>query len=161
MTAHTVRTPSSAIGKDRNGIRTRGERSRRVLSGLELGTGASALVCGGLLAVRPDGSALGLPLQVLEGTPFTDWRLPGLLLTGLVGGGYLVAGTWERRRWSHRRALSVLAGSGLVLFEVVEWSWLGFHPLQAIFMGVGATVVALAVMPGGATSERGPGRAVS
>lgn len=156
MTEHTVRSLPRAHA--RSGIRTSGDRSRRVLSRVELATGASALVCGGLLVVRPDGSALALPLQVLDGTPFADWRMPGLLLAGLVGGGYLVAGTWERRRWSHRRGLSVLAGTGLVLFEAVEWSWLGFHPLQAIFMGVGATVVALAVTPGGATSERGPGR---
>jgi hypothetical protein len=120
----------------------------RWLVRVELATGGSALLCGTLLALRPDGSLLGLPTRVLVGGPFTDWRLPGLLLAGLVGVGYLAAGAWERQRYPYRRELSILAGTGLVVFEAVEWRWLGFHPLQAVFMGVGAGVVSLAVSAG-------------
>jgi hypothetical protein len=112
---------------------------------VELLTGGSALLCGGLLAIRPDGSLLGLPTNVLVDGPFADWRLPGLLLGGLVGVGYLVAGAVEHGRYRHSAKLSVVAGVGLVCFEAVEWRWLGFHPLQGVFMGVGAAVVALAL----------------
>jgi hypothetical protein len=111
----------------------------------ELLTGGSALLCGGLLAVRPDGSLLGLPTSVLVDGPFADSRLPGLALGGLVGVGYLVAGAVEHGRYRHSAKLSLVAGVGLVCFEAVEWRWLGFHPLQAVFMGVGAAVVALAL----------------
>ena len=128
--------------------RTRQDRAGRILVRLELATGASALLCGGLLAVRPDGSLLGLPTRVLVGGPFADWRLPGLLLGGLVGVGFLAAGTWQRGRHPYHRELSVLAGAGLVVFETVEWRWLGFHPLQAVFMAVGAGVAGLAVAAG-------------
>lgn len=103
-------------------------------------------MCGGLLVIRPDGSLLGLPLYVLAGSPFSDWRLPGLLLGGTVGVGYLAAGTLERGQWRWSGQLSVLAGTGLILFEAVEWRWIGFSPLQAVFMGVGAGVVALAAV---------------
>jgi hypothetical protein len=120
-------------------------RSRRILVTAELLTGGSALLCGGLLAIRPDGSLLGLPTSVLDEGPFTDWRLPGLLLGGLVGAGYLTAGTWEQRRYQGSRELSVFAGLGLICFEAVEWRWLGFHPLQAVFMAVGAAVAGLAL----------------
>jgi hypothetical protein len=112
---------------------------------VELLTGGSALLCGGLLAIRPDGSLLGLPTSVLDDGPFADWRLPGLLLGGLVGAGYLTAGTLEQRRYQRSTELSVFAGLGLICFEAVEWRWLGFHPLQAIFMAVGAAVVGLAL----------------
>ena len=128
----------------------------------ELLTGGSALVCGGLLVLRPDGSLLGLPLRVLAGGPFSDWRLPGGLLAGLVGAGYLAAGTLElgRYRWSGQ--LSVLAGAGLVVFEAVECRWLGFHPLQVVFMGVGVGVVGLALkgiaQAAGAGGAAGAGR---
>jgi hypothetical protein len=125
------------------GSRTR--LARRALLTIELATGGSALVCGGLLVVRPDGSLMGLPMRVLKGGPFTDWRLPGLFLGGFVGLGYLAAGGWERGGYPRSREVSVLAGVGLVAFEVVEWRWLGFHPLQAVFMGVGAGVVCLAL----------------
>lgn len=124
---------------------TRRTRSRRILVGVELLTGGSALLCGGLLAIRPDGSLLGLPTSVLSDGPFADWRLPGLLLGGLVGVGYLAAGVVEHGRYRRSAQLSVVAGVGLVCFEAVEWRWLGFHPLQAAFIGVGAAVVALAL----------------
>ncbi len=136
----------------------RGGRAHRVLVRLELGTGASALVCGALLAARPDGSLLGLPPQVPGGGPFQDWRLPGLLLAGFVGVGYLAAGAGERRRLRRARDLSVVAGSGLVLFEAVEWAWLGFHPLQAAFMAVGVAVVGLAVTADRAGEDVVPSR---
>ena len=120
-------------------------RARRVLVTMELLTGGSALLSGGLLAIRPDGSWLGLPTQVLVGGPFADWRLPGLLLGALVGVGFLTAGTLERGRYRRSGQVSFLAGAGLIAFEAVEWRWLGFHPLQPVFMVVGACVVGLAV----------------
>jgi hypothetical protein len=40
--------------------------------------------------------------------------------------------------------LSLLAGLGLVCFELIELRWIGFQPLQAIFTLVGVTVYALA-----------------
>jgi hypothetical protein len=135
------------------GLNTRGIRAGRILVRLELATGGSALLCGGLLVLRPDGSLLGLPTRVLVGGPFADWRLPGLLLAGLVGVGYLAAGAWQRGRYPYRRELSVLAGIGLVVFESAEWAWLGFHPLEAVFMGVGAAVVGLAVAVGNSTAS--------
>lgn len=124
------------------------DRSRRVLVIVELVTGGSALLCGGLLVLRPDGSLLGLPARVLANSPFTDWRLPGLLLAGFVGVGYLTAAMAQRWGYPHSAELSVLAGAGLVVFEAVEWAWLGFNPLQAVFMAVGAGVIALAAAAG-------------
>lgn len=127
------------------GPASRRSPEQRALVAVELLTGGSALICGGLLAIRPDGSVLQLPLTVLADGPFADWRLPGLLLGGLVGVGYLVAGATELRQVRGATALSISAGVGLVCFEVVEWRWLGFQPLQAVFMGVGAGVVGLAL----------------
>lgn len=80
---------------------------------------------------------------VLAGTPFSDWRVPGLLLAVLVGGGYLLAGVWQwGNRW-HARELSIFAGTGLVAFEAAELAWLGFQPLEAICAGIGLAVIAL------------------
>jgi hypothetical protein len=112
--------------------------------GLELVTGAAALAGGVLLAAAPDGSGLRADPAVLAGTPFSDWRVPGLLLAVLVGGGYVLTGWWQRSdRW-HARELSIFAGAGLVAFEAAELGWLGFQPLEAVFAVVGLTVTALA-----------------
>lgn len=122
-------------------------RRLRGLAGLELFTGVTAVVGGTLLAIAPDGSLLAADPAVLAGSPFADYRLPGILLTTLVGGGFLVAGLrqWRNRRGA--RALSVVAGAGLVVFEAAELVWLGFQPLEGVMALVGAVVVGLAVLP--------------
>ncbi len=111
---------------------------------LEVITSLAALVGGTLLALAPDGKLMAANPTVLDGSPFDDWRIPGLLLGLLVGGGFAVAAgaVWFCSRYA--RPLSMTAGFGLVLFELVELGWLGFHPLQAVFGIVGATALVLA-----------------
>lgn len=94
----------------------------------------------------PDGSLLAADPAVLAGSPFHDWRVPGVLLGLLVGGGFAGAAgsVWSCSRTA--RALSVAAGLGLVLFEIVELAWLGFHPLQVVFGVVGVWVSFLAAL---------------
>lgn len=118
---------------------------------LELFTGATALVGGLLLAVAPDGALLRADPAVLAGSPFTDYRWPGVLLATLVGGGYLITGLWQWRSGAGARALAVAAGVGLVGFEGCELLWLGFQPLEAVFAIVGAAVATVALL---APSER-------
>ncbi len=121
-------------------------RPRRVLVGLELFTGTTALAGGVLLAVAPDGALLKADPAVLAGSPFPDYRWPGVLLATLVGGGYLVTGFCTWRSGRRARALSVVAGGGLVLFEATELRWLGFQPLEAVFAVVGAVVATVALL---------------
>ena len=87
-----------AGGRDRadwrSGVRGPGV-GRRALVTLELVTGAAGLAGGVLLAAVPDGSLLRADTAVLAGAPFSDWRVPGVLLAGLVGGGFLLAGWWH------------------------------------------------------------------
>jgi hypothetical protein len=118
--------------------------TRRALVAQELVTGATGLAGGVLLAAAPDGSLLRADPATLAGTPFTDWRVPGVLLAGLVGGGFLLAGWWQWRGRRHARDLSMAAGLGLVCFEAAELGWLGFQPLEAVFAVVGVTVTGLA-----------------
>jgi hypothetical protein len=97
-----------------------------------------------LLAAVPDGSLLRADPATLAGSPFSDWRVPGVLLAGLVGGGLLLAGWQQGRGGRYARELSMVAGAGLVCFEAAELAWLGFQPLEAVFAGVGVTIMALA-----------------
>jgi hypothetical protein len=136
-----------AGGRDR-AVRLPGVRgpdvARRALVTLELVTGAAGLAGGVLLAVSPDGSLLRAAPAVLAGSPFSDWRLPGVLLAGLVGGGFLLAGWWQWRGRRYARELSMAAGAGLVCFEAAELGWIGFQPLEAAFAAVGVIIIGLA-----------------
>jgi hypothetical protein len=102
------------------------------------------LAGGVLLAAAPDGSLLRADPATLAGTPFGDWRAPGVLLAGLVGGGFLLAGWWQWRGYRHARELSIVAGAGLVCFEAAELAWIGFQPLEALFAAVGVVIIGLA-----------------
>jgi hypothetical protein len=142
VTATPIRGRRAAASPGRSGI---ARRPRRILAGLELSTGAIALVGGILLAVAPDGSLLDADPAVLAGSPFADYRWPGILLATLVGGGYLFTGVWQARSGFGARGLSALAGLGLVVFEASELLWLGFQPLEAVLAAVGAVVVVLSL----------------
>lgn len=117
----------------------------RALIGLEFATSAAALGGGLLLAVRPDGAFLHADPSVLRRTPFTDWRLPGLLLAAGCGGGYLIAGLLTLRRHRAARLVSAAAGATLIGLEAWEMTFIEFQPLEAVFAGVGAAVVVLAL----------------
>jgi hypothetical protein len=107
-------------------------------------TGATGLAGGVLLASVPDGSLLHANPSALAGTPFGDWRVPGVLLAVLVGGGFLLTGWWQWRDHWHARELSIFAGIGLIAFEAAELAWIGFQPLQVLFTLVGLAIIGLA-----------------
>lgn len=47
--------------------------------------GLGALFGGGALIISPSGDLLGMPLFLLESSPFTDFLIPGLILFILLG----------------------------------------------------------------------------
>jgi hypothetical protein len=116
-------------------------RFARTLGATELLVAACAVVAGVLLLIRPDGSLLAADPEVLTTTPFDDWRIPGIVLAALVGGGFLIAGAAEWRAVRAASALSAAAGTGLVGFEIVQMALIGWHALQPIMMTVGVLMV--------------------
>lgn len=119
--------------------------SAAVLVALELTVALLALVGGTLLAIRPDGSLLQADPQTLAGTPFDDWRWPGVLLAILVGGSFALAATVQVLAARAAELVSGAVGGGLIAFEAVEWAWLGAQPLEFVFAAVGLTVTVLAL----------------
>ena len=147
MSQGHVMSSTRTFGRRTRSTRPVPARSRgRALARLQLGTGVLALVGGLLLAIAPDGSLLNADPAALVGSPFADYRWPGLLLAILVGGGYLLTGIWQWRGGRGARALSILAGFGLVVFEAAELLWLGFQPLEMMFALVGAAVATMALL---------------
>jgi hypothetical protein len=43
----------------------------------------------------------------------------------------------------YARQLSIIAGTGLIIFEAAELAWIGFQPLEAVFALVGVAVIGL------------------
>jgi len=101
---------------------------------------------GGLsLTIRPDGSIMQMPVSLLDGSPFADYLIPGLILLLVLGVLPLVAlaGLWLRRTWAWYAAFVV--GCGLMIWILVEITIIPYDMLQVVFglVGVLITVVSL------------------
>lgn len=110
-------------------------RRRLVLVATELVVGIGALFGGyGLLA---DAEGLGAEQSWLDGSPFSDYRIPGLVLLVVVGGGLLTAAALAAL--GHRFAAGAALAMGVVLLAwgVVETLTIGWQgPPQVVMLAV-------------------------
>lgn len=112
--------------------------------------GLSGLAGGIGLVADPSGRSLGIPLAWLEGSPFSDYIIPGLILLVVLGvTPMLVAyGLWRARPWAW--AGSVLVGVALVMWLVVEIAVIGYQadpPLQLVYGVLAVLILAITALP--------------
>jgi hypothetical protein len=122
----------------------------RILGILEWLVGIGAVWGGFALAVWPDGHLLQMPVAFLQGTPFSDFRIPGLVLCVVVGGSNLIGGSLAMLRRKSARLMSVLAGGILTGWIAAQILLIGYrHPIQWVYLAVGVLILALALcVPG-------------
>jgi hypothetical protein len=87
---------------------------------------------------------INIPLSSLAGSPFSDYTVPAILLTAAVGGTALLAAWLIHLRMSLGIPRAAIAGGAIIIFEIVEWSVIGFAWLQAAYIGIGAAILGLA-----------------
>jgi hypothetical protein len=112
----------------------------RALYGLNLFLGLTAIAGGAALLT----GMIKIPLSALAGSPFTDFTVPAILLAAVIGGTSLLAAWLVHLRLSLGAQVSAVAGGAIVIFEIVEWNTIGFAWLQAVYIGIGAAILALA-----------------
>jgi hypothetical protein len=107
-----------------------------------IGVGA---VAGGLaLVLDPSGEGLGMPLELLEETPFATFLIPGIILLVVNGLGSLAGAiaSFARRRYAGHAAVAL--GAFLVAWILVQVYWFsGFHWLHWLYLGLGIVELAL------------------
>lgn len=108
----------------------------RVLGLLNLFLGLTA-VGGGIGLI---GGWIPVPASLLVGSPFTDYAIPGLLLIFLVGMPALVASLLIHVRLRAGIRWSAIAAGAITIFEIVEIGVIGFTPLQAVYIAIGAAI---------------------
>jgi len=121
---------------------------RKILIGVMAFQGLSGLVGGFGLMADPSGASLQIPLEWLEGSPFTDYLIPGIvlfLILGVIPLG-VVVGLRKRMRWSRHAAIAV--GVALCIWIAVEIAVIGYQadpPLQLIYGIVGIAILLLSL----------------
>lgn len=106
--------------------------------------GISGVFGGAVLVYDPTGKTLQMPISLLDGTPFGNYLLPGLILLVVLGifPVIVVYGLWNKRRWSRVGTLAV--GLALIIWIGVEIAMIGYQsepPLQAIYGAVGILIL--------------------
>jgi len=113
-----------------------------------LGLGLTALFGGGTPVSDPSGGRMEMPLEWLDGTPFADYFVPGLILFSVLGVGSFVVlyGVLRRRSWAWWAAIGL--GVALVGWIVAQMLLVRmFHALHVVYGGLRVLLVALASRP--------------
>lgn len=112
---------------------------------------AAGAIGGGVGLVRDPVNNIGMPVSLLEGTPFKDYLVPGLILLIVVGLFSLLVFGALLVRWKPAWWLSLASGGGLCIWIITEGVLLGYLgpegiALQLVFGIVGAGILVLALM---------------
>jgi hypothetical protein len=92
------------------------------------------------------GGGLNLPSDWLDGTPFSSYFFPGLILFVVVGGSMLAASlaVWSRNLFAG--PASLLVGSILLIWIIVQVAMIGYRSwMQPTFFAFGLAIVVLAI----------------
>ena len=122
--------------------------NRRVHTGLgslQVLIGIGAIGGGFMLVKDPTGNALGIPLSFLEGSPFTDYLIPGIFLLVVNGVGSLVGAgiSFAGRRFA--KEIAIVLGAVLIAWIVIQviiissigWLHAIYFVLGVVELGIG------------------------
>ena len=104
----------------------------------------TATFSGILMITNPDGGILNLPLSLLDGTPFKNFLIPGIILTIVVGGVNLLAVFYNIQRHANRYNWAMAGG-----FVVCGWIFAQMilihaaHWLHFLYLGIGMLIILL------------------
>lgn len=101
-----------------------------------IGIGA---IAGGLgMVLDPSGAGMGLPIELLDGTPFSTFLVPGLVLLTINGLGSTVGGVLTLKRHRYAGEMSMALGIFLVAWIGVQSFWIqSIHWLHVLFFFLG------------------------
>jgi len=124
--------------------------TRYVLGGV-LSFGALNAIAGGYYGLS---GAEGVPKQWLEGSPFTDYFIPGLVLLIVVGGAFVVSAIAVFMELRIARHAALGAGVIVLGWLAVQMAIIGYvswmQPTTAV---AGLLIIVLARSPGGTGSN--------
>ena len=91
--------------------------TRNILIGLLVFLGIGAIGGGGVFIISPSGKLMGMPLSMLDKSPFDNFLIPGIILFSVLG----IAPTLLARAL-YKKTASELA-ERFNFFEDMHWTW--------------------------------------
>lgn len=104
----------------------------------------TSTLSGLLMISNPDGGIMNLPLSLLDGTPFKDFLIPGILLTTIVGGVNLLAVFYNMQRHVNRYNWAIAGGIMIGGWIIVQMILIyAAHWLHFLYLGIGILIILL------------------
>ena len=102
----------------------------------------TAILSGLMMIGYADGSALNLSLSLLEGTPFKNYIIPGILLIIFVGIVNLLAVFYNMKRDPKRYTWALAAGIMICGWIITQMILIrSFHWLHIVYLAMGVVVI--------------------
>ena len=108
------------------------------LGAIQAFIGLGALGGGFMLVRDPSGSALELPMSLLEGSPFPDFLIPGMFLCAVNGVGSMIGAGLSFTRRRYAQEMAIVLGAILVAWIVIQVVIISsFHWLHVLYFILG------------------------
>jgi hypothetical protein len=120
-------------------------RTAIILAVLHMLLSVAAFGAGQAFVRDPTGAPLGMTTAPLDGSPFRDYRIPGLFLAIVIGGANLLSAVALLRKQPLAPLVSLATGLLLMAWIAIQTAIIGFmHWSQAVWWVVFTVVTALA-----------------
>ena len=105
-----------------------------------------ALPAGISMLLDPSGQDIGIPVEHLKASPFSDFFIPALFLFAGNGLGHLLGAVLSFKRSKSARGIGIGLGVYLLIWIIIQVYYTGIiHFLQPLFFGIAILEIALAV----------------
>ncbi len=133
------------MAKKENQTNFKSKWSRTGFIALEIFNGISALAGGFGLMTNPDGKALMMDISWLDGTPFSSFLIPGIVLFVVNGIGNSVGAVLSLRKHKMAPYIAAFFGFVMMVWIVSQVAWIGYQSfLQPLYFGTGIAQLIMA-----------------
>ena len=106
-----------------------------------------AIPAGLALILKPDGSILHMPTDILQGSPFKDFLIPGIFLLGVNGLGSLAGAVLCFIHSRYSAISGLILGIGLVVWITVQLLTTGLISwMQPAYFTIGIVEIILGLL---------------
>ncbi len=127
-----------------NNTEKKSKRLAKLLGILQLFIGLGAVGGGLTLVLEPNGSMLGVPLDMLDRTPFADFLIPGIVLLTVNGFGSIAGSVFSFKLAHYAAEIALALGAFLVAWITIQVYWIqSIHWLHSLYFCIGILELAL------------------
>ncbi|MBN1181129.1 MAG: hypothetical protein JXB49_02505 [Bacteroidales bacterium] len=114
---------------------------------VEFFNGLSGLAGGYGLIADPSAASLGMEISWLEGTPFKNYLLPGIVLFTFNGLGNTIAAILSLMKNKYMNELAGFFGIGMMIWVASQVLWIGYKNfLQPLYFSTGLVQALLGII---------------